>query len=87
MNIRADDGGVQSQPNSTDEMMKAIVDYCIGSYERPPSKESFTKHEAAGDHSNSWRSDKSIRQIFSNYINSIVGLSFVFMMSQLISVS
>lgn len=47
---RADVGGVQSQPESAEEMVKVMVDYCIGSYERPPPKESTT--EVANDASN-----------------------------------
>lgn len=41
MTERGEDVGVQSQPDSTEELMKMIVKFCVESYERPPAK-----HEA-----------------------------------------
>ena len=43
LNKRAEDGGTKSQPESTEAMVKLMVDYCIGSYERPPAKDAPAK--------------------------------------------
>ncbi|VUC29858.1 unnamed protein product [Clonostachys rosea] len=46
LNKQADAGGVQSQPASTEEMMKVMVDYCIGAYERrrQPTEPGYEHH-------------------------------------------
>ncbi|KAI0380798.1 hypothetical protein F5Y04DRAFT_289242 [Hypomontagnella monticulosa] len=56
-------GGSRYQPESTRDMMKMIVDYCIGSYERGRSYQE-PGHQGLG-------TSLSIRQLFSNHINSI----------------
>lgn len=53
-------GGSESQPGTTEAMKRLIVDYCVASYERKPKKEPRM----------------SIGQIFSNYMNRIVGETF-----------
>ncbi|CAH0044338.1 unnamed protein product [Clonostachys solani] len=47
LNKQADAGGVQSQPASAEEMMKVMVDYCIGSYERrrQPAESGHEHHD------------------------------------------
>lgn len=73
LNKRAEDGGTKSQPESTEEMVKLMVNYCVGSYERPPAKDAADNDVS---HTNTeelhWRQKLSIRQIFSNYINVLV---------------
>ncbi|KAI2472581.1 hypothetical protein F4781DRAFT_343816 [Annulohypoxylon bovei var. microspora] len=72
LNKQIEAGGAQSQPGSTKDMMKALVDYCIGSYERrrtyrDPSQQDSSQQDLGHD----WKTGLSIRQLFSNYINYI----------------
>ncbi|KAI1463033.1 uncharacterized protein F4812DRAFT_464149 [Daldinia caldariorum] len=62
LNKRIEAGGAQSQPGSVEEIVKAMVNYCIGFYER---RRTFRDSE------NGWKTELSIRQLFSNYINKI----------------
>ncbi|KAI2611831.1 hypothetical protein GGR54DRAFT_340844 [Hypoxylon sp. NC1633] len=66
-------GGAQSQPESTKDMMKTIVDYCIGSYERKRTFDDFAPRirDSNGDREANWKDGPSIRQLFSDYINYI----------------
>lgn len=63
-------GESSSQPESTSDMRQLLVDYCIESYERKPVEDEF-------DHSQDKTIPKiqraSIRQLFSNSINKLVG--------------
>ncbi|KAI1417262.1 hypothetical protein F5Y13DRAFT_185336 [Hypoxylon sp. FL1857] len=72
--------GVQSQPGSTEDMMKAIVDYCVGSYEmrrvyrvrkHRDSDPAGSSDSGSNNEDSSWTTGPSIRQLFADYINSI----------------
>ncbi|CAG9993961.1 unnamed protein product [Clonostachys byssicola] len=69
---QAESREAQSQPASTEEMMKAMVDYCIGFYERrrqPAESRHHDKQEKGqNDHQ---RHMLSIRQQFSQYISHV----------------
>lgn len=52
-------------------MMNLMVNYCIGAYERPPPQ--VASPTLAQDPE--WKKKLSIRQMFSNYVNAIVGSS------------
>ncbi|KAI1775281.1 hypothetical protein F4818DRAFT_441378 [Hypoxylon cercidicola] len=67
LNRQIEAGGARSQPGSTKDMMKAIVEYCIGSYERRRTY----RDPSPQDPSHDWKTGLSIRQLFSNYINHI----------------
>lgn len=75
LNKAAEAGGTQCRPSSTEEMMKEIVNYCIGSYERRREhrKLSLENGENNGQRNSDWeKPGLSIRQLVSNYINDIV---------------
>ncbi|ETS82476.1 hypothetical protein PFICI_04352 [Pestalotiopsis fici W106-1] len=69
LNQRLATGGTQPQPATTSEMIKVMVDYCIGFYERRRVWEDLTpKTDTQKDD----EAEKlSMRQIFSNHINFI----------------
>lgn len=68
LNKQIEAKGAHSQPGSTKDMMKAMVNYCIESYER----RRFYRDPSHQDSTDDWQIGRSIRQLFSDHINYIV---------------
>ncbi|KAI2773948.1 hypothetical protein F4815DRAFT_398683 [Daldinia loculata] len=67
LNKQIEAKGAHSQPGSTKDMMKAMVNYCIESYER----RRFYRDPSHQDSTDDWQTGRSIRQLFSDHINYI----------------